>query len=576
VALLLIFALIAGFATAFTPCVLPVLPVALSGGITGGRRRPLGIVAGVVVAFTFATVALVYVIAALGLPDDVLRTFAVVVLAAFGVSLALPGLADRLEALLSRLGRPPRRTRGEGFASGFVLGLGLGAVYAPCAGPILAGVVTVSAAQTFTAGRLAVALAYSLGSAAGLYLIMLGGRRLVQRLGARSVRVQQALGVVMIAVGVAVAANLDVRFQSAVASDLPAFLVAPTEGIESSASISGALGAVRGGHVALAAGSSEAARGRPLPVLGRAPGFTGTQRWFNTPGGRPLTMAGLRGRVVLVDFWTYSCINCIRTLPALEALYAKYRADGLEIVGVHSPEFAFEKDAGNVAAAIRQDGIRYPVVQDNELATWNAYGNQYWPADYLVDARGRIRYVHFGEGDYAALQKAVRSLLAEAGARRLGPMAHPRVPRASRGLTTPESYLGLARADRFVNYPLRPGLGEYARPRGPLPPDHLAYAGLWRLAPEDATAVSRSRLYLSFDARRVFLVAGSPAEARPVRVYLDGRPIPGALAGADVRASAVSVARQRLYRLVSLPRVGRHLLELRLAPGVRAYSFTFG
>jgi cytochrome c biogenesis protein CcdA/thiol-disulfide isomerase/thioredoxin len=578
VALLLIFALVAGFATAFTPCVLPVLPIALSAGATGGRRRPLGIVAGVVVAFTFATVALVYVIKALGLPNDILRTFAVVVLVSFGISLLVPPLSARFEAFLSRFGRLARTGDAEGFGSGLVLGLGLGTLYAPCAGPILAGVVTVSAAQTFTAGRLAVALAYSVGSAAGLYLLMLGGRRLAGRVVSRSIRVQQALGVVMVGVAVAVATNLDARFQSAIASDLPGFLVQPTQGLESSGTISRALGSVRGAPPAIQpGGSAEAESGKRLPILGGAPEFTDTQQWFNTPGDRPLTMQGLRGRVVLIDFWTYSCINCIRTIPDIEALYRKYRRYGFEVVGVHSPEFAFEKEASNVQAAIAQDGITYPVVQDNDLGTWFAYGNQFWPADYLVDAKGRIRYVHFGEGDYDASEKAVRSLLAENGATGLGAMSQPRVPRASRGVTTPESYLGTARADRFTNDPLREGSSRYALPRGnDVPPDHLAYAGTWDLSAEKATAGPDAQLELNFGARRVYLVLGSPAEARQVHVYLDGKPIPDGIAGPDVHDGVLTVQGQRLYSLVNLPRVGRHLLTLRFDPGVSGYAFTFG
>jgi cytochrome c biogenesis protein CcdA/thiol-disulfide isomerase/thioredoxin len=581
VALLLIFALVAGFATCLTPCVLPVLPIALSAGATGGRRRPLGIVTGLVVAFTFATVALVYVIGALGLPNDVLRRFAVVVLLVFGISLIVPSLSARFEAFMSRFGRMSGDADATGFASGFVVGLGLGTLYAPCAGPILAGVVTVSAAQTFTAGRLAVALAYAVGSAAGLYLIMLGGRRLTGRLVTRSVRVQQALGVLMVAVAVAVSANLDVRFQTAIASDLPGFLVAPTQGLESSGAISKPLSSVRGGAPAAhAAGSAEAASGRPLPVLGRAPEFTGTQQWFNTPGGEPLTMAGLRGQVVLVDFWTYTCINCIRTLPHLKALYDRYHRDGLEVVGVHSPEFPFEKEASNVEAAIAQNGLPYPVVQDNDLATWNAYGNQYWPADYLVDAQGRIRYVHFGEGDYEANERAVRSLLAEAGAADLGGMTNPRVERPSGGVTTPESYLGALRAERFANLgpgrSLPVGTQEFALPRDPLPRDGLAYAGRWRIDPEDATALSDARLDLNFGARRVFLVMGTAGEARRVGVYLDGKPIPDAIAGPDVHHGVVTVEAQRLYRLVDLPGVERHVLELRFEPGVSGYAFTFG
>src|SRR5437588_590190 len=285
-ALLIAFAFVAGVGTALSPCVLPVLPVALSAGATGGARRPLGIVAGLALSFTFATVALVYLIHALGLPNGVLRTLAIIALIAFGAALLLPPVAARVEAWLSGLagrteaGTAAGRDRGrEGFWSGLLVGASLGLVYAPCAGPILAGVITVSASQTFTAGRLAVALAYGLGSAVTLFLLALAGRRLTRRLPGRSVRPQMAAG------------------------------------------------------------------------------------------------AG----VVLVDFWTYSCINCIRTLPYLRAWDARYRSQGLTIVGIHTPEFPFERDAGNVAAAIRSDGLHYPVAQDNEEGTWNAYGNQYWP-----------------------------------------------------------------------------------------------------------------------------------------------------------------------------------------------------
>ena len=303
-----------------------------------------------------------------------------------------------------------------------------------------------------------------------------------------------------------------------------------------------------------------------LPVLGRAPDFTGTQRWFNTPGGRPLTLAGLRGRVVLVDFWTYTCINCIRTLPYLKAWDAKYRRAGLTIVGVHSPEFSFEQDAGNVARAIRQNGLRYPVAQDNRLATWTAWGNQYWPAEYLIDAQGRVRHVHFGEGDYGASEAAIRSLLAEAGDRRLGGRTHPRAVAPSAGALTPETYLGAARAERFVPRPPRPGTFRFPGFGGPLPPDHLAYRGVWTISPEGARAGRGAALDLSFNARRVYLVLGSRgAVPRRVAVRLDGRP-----------AGAVTVRDQQLYTLVSLPRVERRRLTLRFPRGVSAYAFTFG
>src|SRR3954463_8699073 len=240
--LLVLFAFVAGIGTALSPCVLPVLPLALSAGATGGSRRPLGIVTGLAVSFTFATVALVYVIHALGLPDDLLRNVAIAGLIGFGVALAIPPIGDRIEARLSRV----TAGRGTGARSGFLLGLSLGLVYAPCAGPILAGVITLSASQSFTAGRLATPLAYGIGSAVALYALMLGGRRLIRPLSRRSGRVQQGLGVGMAVVGVLMLANLDTRFQNAVASDLPSFLVNPTGGLEKNKSVSKALATVRG------------------------------------------------------------------------------------------------------------------------------------------------------------------------------------------------------------------------------------------------------------------------------------------------------------------------------------------
>jgi cytochrome c biogenesis protein CcdA/thiol-disulfide isomerase/thioredoxin len=586
VALLILFGFVAGAATALSPCVLPVLPIALSAGATGGRRRPLGIVAGLAVSFTFATVALVYVISALGLPDDLLRTLAIAVLIGFGVSLMIPPLAARLEATTSRFaGRVGVKSGGEGFWSGTAVGASLGLVYAPCAGPILAGVITVSASQSFTAGRLAVALSYGIGSAVVLFFLMLGGRRVMAPLARRGIGVQIALGAVMVVVALAMLGEYDIKFQNAIASGLPGFLVNPSKSLEETSISREAISEVRGGSsgvVGEAAAQaaepreSEQGSGRPakLPVLGTAPEFVDTQRWFNTPGDRPLTLAALRGRVVLIDFWTYSCINCLRTLPYLTAWDKRYRRDGLTIVGVHSPEFPFEKDAGNVEEAIARNGIRYPVVQDNDLATFTAYGTEFWPAEYFVDARGRVRYVHFGEGEYGKKEKIIRELLAEAGRPVGGAGSGARGIEASAGVTTPESYLGSLRADRFVNGPISPGTRDFGEPRNP-PADHLAYAGRWKVGPESATAEGGA-LELTFGARRVYLVLGSPGESRRVRVLLDGRPIPARLAGADVHDGVLVVTGQRLYDLVDLPRVERHTLRLVPERGVMGYAFTFG
>ena len=582
--LLIGFAFVAGVGTALSPCVLPVLPLALSAGATGGPRRPLGVVTGLVVTFTFTIVGLVYAIDALGLPDDLLRKIAIGGLVLFGIALVVPRVADRIEAALSRVaGRVARRRpEGEngagGFGSGLLVGAALGLVYAPCAGPILAGVITVSASQPFTGGRLATALAYALGSAIALYALMLGGRRMMRRLSARGPRLQQALGAVMVVTAVLMAADLDLRFQNAIAQDLPGFLVDPSSSLQKSEAVERGLADVRGGKRARSGGKREAAAGSPLPVLGDAPEIAGTQRWFNTPGGRAYSLAALRAqnRVVLVDFWTYTCINCIRTLPKLTAWDARYRRSGLTIVGVHTPEFPFEKDAGNVERAIGRNGIEYPVAQDNDFATWNAFGNQYWPAKYLIDVRGRLRYAHFGEGDYGETERAIRSLLAEAGADASGPLAGGRTETPDAGITTPETYLGSARAEGYVDGPVEPGAHDFGTGRPRLAPDSVALRGRWTISPEAARAGAGARLHLRFRARRVFLVLGAPRGGRAMRVLLDGRPLADRDAGADVRAGSARIERQRLYRLVDLGRAEEHELTLEPEAGVEGYAFTFG
>jgi len=433
---LLLFAVLAGAGTALSPCVLPVLPALLASGGVGGRRRPLGVVIGLTVTFTVVIVGVANVVDGVGLGSDPLRDIAVAVLLASGLALIVPGLADRLEARLSRisaLGASGARNRGDGFRSGLLVGGALGFVYTPCAGPILAAVISVSAASGRT---VAVALAYSLGSAVVLFALTLGGRKLFDRVRAagRGPALQRTLGIVMIVTAVAIVVGVDVDFDQYVAENIPN--VNLTAGLEKSKAVESRLPQVSGHAAKFVSGSKAASAPRDasqatlladaanLHNLGPAPEFADTQDWFNTPGDRPLTLAGLRGKVVLIDFWTYTCINCIRTLPYLKAWDAAYRKDGLTIVGVETPEFAFEHEASNVKDAIAQFGLRYPVVQDNEMGTWNAYGNEYWPADYLIDAKGDVRYATAGEGDYSQTETAIRGLLAEAGAN-VGGMARP-------------------------------------------------------------------------------------------------------------------------------------------------------
>jgi thiol-disulfide isomerase/thioredoxin len=279
---------------------------------------------------------------------------------------------------------------------------------------------------------------------------------------------------------------------------------------------------------------------------------------------------------VLIDFWTYTCINCIRTLPYLKAWDAAYGNRGLTIVGVETPEFAFEHDASNVSNAIDQFGLHYPVVQDNNMGTWNAYGNEDWPADYLIDAHGQVRYTAVGEGDYSRTETAIRALLAEAGYS-VGGMSHPTGVVVPSEEATPETYLGTNRAEGWI-VPPKSGLHDYGPPpSGRLALNEFAFSGTWNISGQPATAVASAGIDVDFDAKNVYLVLSSPGE-RPlsVTVLLDGRPISSADAGADVHRGVVTVRHQRLYGLVSLPSDQQHRLSLRFAPGVTGYAFTFG
>jgi thiol-disulfide isomerase/thioredoxin len=302
-----------------------------------------------------------------------------------------------------------------------------------------------------------------------------------------------------------------------------------------------------------------------LPALGAAPDFAGNERWFNTANGRPLSLRELRGKVVLVDFWTYTCINCVRTLPYLKAWDREYRDKGLVIVGVHTPEFSFERDPGNVGAAVRREGLRYPVAQDNRYATWEAYGNRYWPAKYLIDARGQVRYTHFGEGEYARTERNIRTLLAEAGAGPLGGTARATAQQPS-SQATPETYLGAARADGFLPAAPQPGRRRYRAPAD-LPESRFALDGEWTVDGERATAGRGAGIRASVSGWRVFLVMSSAGDRpRRVRVRVDGRP-----------ERTLTVRAQRLYELVDLGRMRRGApLELRFDAGVSGYAFTFG
>jgi cytochrome c biogenesis protein CcdA/thiol-disulfide isomerase/thioredoxin len=585
--LLLLFALIAGAGTAITPCVLPVLPALLASSAVGGRRRPLGIVLGLAITFTIAIVALASLVKGVGLATGATRTFAIAVLIAFGLILLIPELAQRIQGPLSRLARFGPKTRGDGFWSGLGVGAALGFVCAPCAGPILAAVISVSASTGPTLQIVVLAIAYAIGLSAVLLLYGFGGRVVLNRIkrAARGQIVERVLGVVLLATGVAMAFNLDVKFESKLGldSNLPAFLTDPTSSLESSTAVQKRLAALRpeSRFEKKQKAAESVATAASLPNLGPAPNFTDNQDWFNTPGDKPLTLASLRGKVVIVDFWTYTCINCLRTLPFVKGLYQHYHRYGLDIVGVETPEFTFEQEADNVRQAIRTDGIKYPVVQDNKYGTWDAYQNQYWPAEYFIDADGNVRHTQFGEGNYGEDEQDVRELLRAAGVKHLPPLMSAKAIMPSSQLGTPETYLDpqhAAEAGEDFAEPLQSGMHSYTAPSN-LQLNEWALDGGWTVGSQSIMPTAASgKIVGGVQARDVYLVMTSTGNTpRRGRVLLGGKPIPAADRGSDVGPGGYfTVTGQRLYNLVKLKGDASFKITVQIPHGISAYDFTFG
>ena len=547
---------------------------------------------GLAITFTIAIVALASLVKGVGLAAGATRTIAIVVLLLFGVIMFLPEVSSRLEAPLSRLARFGPKTRGSGFWSGLGVGAALGFVCAPCAGPILAAVISVGATTGTTAKTAAIGVAFAVGLSIVMLAWSFAGRVVIER-ARRALRghiVERVLGAVLLATGIAMIFNLDTNFENTLAkSKTLSAWIDPTSGIENSHSVQSKLASVRPASKFAKAQASAAATPAAdhaqvaipgvttpkLADLGTAPEFTDNQDWFNTPGDKPLTLKSMRGHVVLIDFWTYTCINCIRTLPFVKGLYAHYHKYGLDIVGVETPEFTFEQDASNVRSAIASDGIKYPVVQDNKYGTWNAYGNEYWPAEYLVDAKGQVRHTQFGEGDYKEDEAAVRELLFEAGARHLPkPMtAHAELP--SSGLATPETYLDPQRAQLAEK--LQTGTHAYTAPTHPAL-NQFGLGGDWTANSQAITPSGTSATITGkFQAQHVYLVMTSAGNTpRQVKVSIDGKPITAKESPGDVHDGEVTVTGQKLYSLVSLPTDEMDTLTVQLPHGVSAYDFTFG
>ncbi len=370
--------------------------------------------------------------------------------------------------------------------------------------------------------------------------------------------VRRLVGVVLVVTALALALDLTDGLQRAVPGYTDALQNHLETGPSARQALAGVTGAVPTGALASCTTASPV-----LQQCGPAPQLSGIVRWLNTPSGRPLSIRGLRGRVVLVDFWTYSCINCQRTLPHLEAWNRSYAGDGLTIIGVHTPEFAFEHVVSNVSQAAAQLGVEYPIAIDNHYATWDAYENAYWPAEYLVDATGQVRHVDFGEGEYGQTESFIRHLLVAANPRVVLPPATDVPDATPTGPTTPESYLGDQHPAGLAGQTIEEGEMTAYRAPASVPDDEYAYGGSWTVGKESSTAGPGASLVLNFEARDVYLVLGGSGS---VVVAVDGR-----------RAQTVPVTGEpKLYQLVAGSTARRGLLGLAVSPGVRAYDFTFG
>jgi cytochrome c biogenesis protein CcdA/thiol-disulfide isomerase/thioredoxin len=551
----------AGVITVFTPCILPVLPIVFAGGTTGSKRRPYWIVAGLVTTFTLFLLAGAWVWSLLGIDSKHQIQIGAVLLGLLALTLIVPAAAELVERPLAIFTswRPPE------LGGGFLLGAALGLVFIPCGGPVLAAVTSNVGRDRVGADTVLVALSYALGAAIPMFLIAHGSLRATTAFRAHAHAIRVGGGVLMAGAALVIYMGWAEGWQTKV----PGFVKPVQDAIEGNGAADRELARLRNGPKRSRFTEAQpralpefAGASRPVKVAlndyGPAPDLAKISAWVNT---QPFDLQELRGKVVLLDFWTYSCVNCLRTLPYLKDWDARYRSKGLVIVGVHTPEFDFEHDLGNVRTAIDRLGVRYPVALDNAYGTWEAYSNQYWPAEYLIDQSGHVRHVHFGEGEYRETERLIRLLLRAGGASAL-PRPTDDTDRTPRGIRTPETYLGYFRIDRFDSDRLivqRPH--DYRLPTS-LPRDHWAYGGNWTVESERAVSGEGARLQLHFYARKVHLVLGGKGV---VAVALDGK-----------SRGVVHVNGSRLYTLVSQPKLRDGKLDLYFTPDVSAYAFTFG
>jgi cytochrome c biogenesis protein CcdA/thiol-disulfide isomerase/thioredoxin len=602
--ILAVLAFLGGALTILSPCILPVVPFVLARTEQPFARSTLPLLVGMAATFAaLSTLAAVGGAWAVHL-NDYGRLLALVVLAVSAAALLSERFAAwvtrPLVALGARLASGNAAAGRRGVLSSLVLGVATGFLWAPCAGPILGLILTGAALHGPSATTTVLLLAYALGATTSLAIAAAASTRVIaamKRSFGAGEWVRRLLGVAVLAAVVVIALGWDIgvltRLSVASTNRLEQSLI---DHIARQPDSGGAMMAMPGAMTGTMSGnammsganammSATAPAAGELPVEGELPSLSGAVAWLNSP---PLTPQALRGKVVLIDFWTYSCINCLRALPFVKSWYERYRGEGLVVIGVHAPEFAFEKDLGNVTRAVRDLGVTYPVALDNNYAIWQAFHNQYWPAHYFIDAQGRIRGHHFGEGDYAQSEQLLRQLLTEAGAAQLAATAAPTaatgVEAASNEaeVSSPETYLGYERASNFAS----PGgqvpdaAHSYSAP-SKLQLNQWALSGSWRVEGERAEATAaHGGIVFRFRARDLHLVLGPADPAHPVRfrVTVDGA-VPGADHGADVQPDGTGTVReQRLYQLLRQknPEAERTFAIEFIDAGVQAYSFTFG
>ncbi len=582
--LLALLAFLGGVLTILSPCVLPVLPFAFARSDQPFTRSTLPLLLGM--ALTFAAIA---TLAAVGggwavQLNSVGRTVALIVLALFGVTLLSRRAADLVTRPFVAFGNRIVQAAGNSatpvMLQSALLGVAMGFLWAPCAGPILGLILTGAALSGPSTQTTILLFAYALGAVVSLAVaVLIGGRvfaALKQSLGAGE-WIRRGLGVAVLIAVVAIALGWDTgvltRLSSSNTNRIEQALLDALPGSTAEAG--------KPLSTTTAAGNTDG----ELPVLGWFPSLDGAHTWFNS---QPLTTQGLRGKVVLIDFWTYSCINCLRAMPYVKAWHERYKDHGLVIIGVHTPEFAFEKDESNVRRAAQDLGVSYPVALDNDYTIWRAFKNRYWPAHYFIDANGLIRGQHFGEGKYDESEQLIRRLLTDAGQRDLPSSASEIRAEGVQSaadlgnVASPETYVGYSRAKDFIS----PGGFERTWSKQYSAPDELqrnqwALAGQWTVGPEDAVLdAPGGRITFRFHARDLHLVLGSAKAGMPVRfrVTLDGQ-APGADRGMDIDAGGHGVVgEQRLYQLIrqSGDVSDRTFTIEFLDAGAQAFAFTFG